>query len=100
LSDLKLTDLVVGGVENPLDFIADDLVRERQVCAMIDSMVSDGHPEEGIRKQVVSFLTVQLPRHLLDEEVDLFPLMQARCTPEDEIEKVISRLHSDHVHAR
>jgi len=100
LSDLKLTDLNVGFVENPLDFIADDHMREREVCAMIDKMVPDGNPEKGARKRVISFLTVQLPHHLLDEEIDVFPLMLARCAPEDEIEKVINKLQSDHGHAR
>ena len=48
---------------------------------------------------MVAFLNEQLPQHLADEEIDLFPLMLKRCEPEEEIDKVIDKLESDHGHA-
>lgn len=85
-------------LENPIDFIAEDHMREREVCAMIDKLVSNVALEDAEICQMLTFLEEQLPPHLADEENDLFPLMLKRCAPEDEIERVIAKLQSDHVH--
>ena len=89
----------VIALENPLDFIAEDHMREREVCAMIDRFVAAGGLPSAELNPAVDFLKVRLPEHLADEEMDLFPLMLKRCEPEDEIDKVIEKLLSDHGHA-
>jgi len=89
----------VGNLENPLDFIAEDHMREREVCALIDRIVASASMESAELEQVLTFLEDHLPQHLADEEIDLFPLMLKRCDPEDEIDKVIDKLQSDHSHA-
>lgn len=88
-----------GPLDNPLDFIAEDHMREREVCTLIDRLVTSFPLERGERQMIVTFLTEQLPQHLADEEIDLFPLMLKRCDPEEEIKSVIDKLESDHVHA-
>ena len=87
-------------MKNPLDFVADDHMRERVACAKIDEIVTRANCDMADRIEVVAFLTNHLPLHLADEEVDIFPMMLARCDPEDDIEKVIYKLQSDHQHAR
>jgi len=89
----------VGGLENPLDIIHEDHMREREVCALIDRLVSAASLQDADVHQIVAFLEEQLPQHLADEEIDLFPMMLNRCEPEDEIEKVIEKLQFDHGHA-
>ncbi len=86
-------------LHGPLDFIAEDHMREREVCALIDRIVASASMDQADLDQVLVFLEAVLPQHLADEEIDLFPLMLKRCAPEDEIEKVIDRLQSDHGHA-
>lgn len=88
-----------GGIDHPLDFIAEDHMREREVCALIDRLVAPGPIDPADRQRIIVFLRDQLPNHLADEEIDLFPMMLKRCEPEDEIGKVIDRLTSDHAHA-
>lgn len=88
-----------GPLENPLDFIAEDHMREREVCALIDNLVAARPVKSAERQRIVSFLTEDLPQHLADEEIDLFPLMLERCDPEEEIRTVIDKLESDHAHA-
>lgn len=100
LNDLNLIQRDIDPDANPLDFIADDHLRERAACALIDRMVASGTPDERICTQVAGFLTTQLPHHLADEEIDLFPLMIERCPPEDEIHQVIARLLADHGYTR
>lgn len=89
----------VSHLDNPLDFIAEDHMREREVCAVIDRIVASASMQRAELDQVLTFLEVQLPQHLADEEIDLFPMMLKRCEPEDEIDKVIDKLQSDHGHA-
>jgi len=88
-----------GPLENPLDMIAEDHMREREVCALIDRLVIASPIKDAERRMMLAFLKVQLSQHLADEEIDLFPLMVKRCDPEEEIIKVITKLKSDHVHA-
>jgi hemerythrin-like domain-containing protein len=89
----------IDALENPLDFIAEDHMREREVCALIDKLVSAASLQDADIDQMLTFLEDHLPQHLADEEIDLFPMMLERCDPEDEIDKVIDKLHSDHGHA-
>ena len=84
---------------NPLDFIADDHMREREVCELIDRVASGGSVKASDRARMRAFLCEELPRHLEDEEMDLFPMMLKRCDPDEEIGKVIDKLQSDHGHA-
>jgi hemerythrin-like domain-containing protein len=86
-------------LENPLDFIVEDHMREREVCALIDNLVAARPIKRAERQMIFSFLTEDLPQHLADEEIDLFPLMLERCDPEEEIKSVIDKLESDHAHA-
>jgi len=98
LGDVIGTTGNASPLENPLDFITDDHTREREVCELIDKLVarSPVSPEE--RHMMLVFLNERLPLHLADEEIDLFPLMLKRCDPEEEIDKVITKLESDHSH--
>lgn len=81
---------------NPLDFIAEDHLRERQICALIDSIANAAGADADDLDNVLSFLGEELEMHLQDEEDGLFPLMREKCDAEDEIGDVIERLHSDH----
>jgi hypothetical protein len=81
---------------NPLDVIAADLMRAREVCAMIDRIGAGALPGAGARETVIAFLTGRLPHLLADEKLDLYPLMTKRCRPEDEIDRTIGRLAADH----
>lgn len=89
----------IDPIENPLDFITEDHMREREVCALIDKLVSALPLKAGEKQMILSFLTDRLPQHLADEEIDLFPLMLKRCDPEENIRSVIDKLESDHLHA-
>jgi hemerythrin-like domain-containing protein len=84
---------------NPLDFIAEDHMREREICALIDQLTEAHTPDDNARVSVLAFLAHILPQHLADEEIDLFPMMRARSEPEDEIEKVVEKLQADHRHS-
>jgi hemerythrin-like domain-containing protein len=80
---------------NPLDFISEDHLRERQVCAMIDGLATADILDRREATTVLRFLNEELNVHLRDEAEDLFPLLARRCTVEDAIEGVIDRIKAD-----
>lgn len=84
---------------NPLDFIHEDHLREREICARMDALAGAQAPGADTATGILGFLRDELPLHLRDEEEDLFPLLRRRCAPEDEIGRVIARLSEDHRHA-
>lgn len=86
-------------LDKPLEFIHENHLREREICASIDQIAQGDVVSVRVVKDVLSFLTKELPLHLMDEEEDLFPLLKRRCAPEDDIGKIIARLHRDHAHA-
>ncbi len=90
---------IMGPVDNPLDYITEDHMREREICALIDQIVPTARITQSELKQMLDFLEQRLPQHLADEEIDLFPMMLRRCDPDDEIEHVIDKLTKDHDHA-
>lgn len=85
----------LGLLANPLDFISEDHLRERQVCAMIDRLATADAPNRLEATTVLRFLNEELNVHLRDEAEDLFPLLARRCTAEDAIEGVIDRIRAD-----
>lgn len=88
------TDLARLG--NPLDFIAEDHLRHRQVCATLDALAAAEVQDLGALDAIRSFLLEEFAPHMADEEEDLFPLMRRRCEPEDEIDETLDRLQGDH----
>ncbi len=80
---------------NPLDFISEDHLRERQVCAGIDGLTMADTLDRQAATSVLRFLNEELTVHLRDEAEDLFPLLARRCTEEDAIEGAIDRIRAE-----
>lgn len=80
---------------NPLDFINEEHLRERQICAVIDGLATADALDRKAATDVLRFLNEELSVHLRDEAEDLFPLLARRCTEEDAIEGAIVRIRAD-----
>lgn len=80
---------------NPLEFISEDHLRERQICAVIDGLATAEVLNRQAATTVLRFLNEELNVHLRDEAEDLFPLLARRCTEEDAIESAIDRIRAD-----
>lgn len=80
---------------NPLDFIGEEHLRERQICAVIDGLARMDTLDRPSVLTVLRFLNEELNVHLRDEAEDLFPLLARRCTQEDAIESAIARIRAD-----
>jgi hemerythrin-like domain-containing protein len=84
---------------SPLDFISEDHLRERQICAVIDRLAMADPLDRQSALSVLRFLNEEMNVHLRDEAEDLFPLLALRCTEEDAIEGAIGRIRADQVEA-
>lgn len=80
---------------NPLDFLSEDHLRKRQICAFIDGLATAEALDRRSATAVLKFLNDELMVHLRDEAEDLFPLLARRCTAEDAIEGAIHRIRAD-----
>jgi len=90
----------VDPFQNPLDLLAADHSAERDACALIERIATAQGPMPDDAKRVLSFLIEAYRNHLKDEEDDLFPLLRLRCEPEDEIDRILRTLETDHHHPR
>lgn len=85
----------------PIDYLYADHYRQRTMWAMLDALVVDPCSRAAPRSSAVllTYLERDLPRHIADEEEDLFPRLKARALPEDGVADVLALLSEEHVEA-
>lgn len=83
-------------LSDPIAWFFAEHHRHRQFCDLMQRTSMASNYDEGLLRWLLDFVVHELALHVLDEEEDLFPLMLARAQPEDELEKVLSRLSGEH----
>lgn len=83
-------------LRNPIDFIAEDHLRLRAMCAEMDRLADSETTERDEVSEIREYLTQELPALLADEDEDLMPLVLKRAEPEDELPKLARRLDREH----
>lgn len=83
-------------LDRPLDFIVEGYERIRNMCVLIEYITDRPETHSEIIAQVSSFVRADLPVLIGEEGEDLLPLMQGRCEPEDEIDRLRTRLDAEH----
>lgn len=81
---------------DPLTFLVEDHMRQREICAMLHMVASQPFPEFRSMGVSLAYLRHEFLLHNADERTVLFPMMIARCEKEDEIGLIIDRLLRDH----
>ncbi len=90
-------------VETPDNLLSDPLAwffaehhRHRQFCDLMQRTSMANTYDEEVLSWLLDFVVHELALHVLDEEEDLFSLMRTRAQPEDDLDKVLSRLSREH----
>lgn len=83
-------------LDKPLEFFAADHQRQRVVFSLIERLATADTLDRPVATEVLRFLENDMVAHVLDEENDLFPLLEQRCKPEDNIELVLGDLAAEH----
>lgn len=81
---------------NPLDWLVSTHAEWSRICALLERLAEGAAVPAAELWEAAEFVRVMLPIHLLDEEVDLFPLLRHRCTDADSIELVLGLLGAEH----
>jgi len=81
---------------NPLEFVAEDQLRCRSICAKIDGIADETESEPDAVEEVLSYLQNELPLLLADEDKDLVPKLHFRGEPDDDIPRLKCRLDDEH----
>lgn len=97
----KYAGFTAADFDDPLEFIARDHFRQRQVCADMRRIGGQGFVTFPEAQAIAIFLEGVMPLHHQDEELDLFPRLRKRIEGSSEtgIEEVIDRLNADHRHS-
>ena len=83
-------------LKDPLDFIREDHMRMRTVCAAMEQLSHSAAPDPAEVTALLDFLDHEIGVLIRDEEDDLRALLLLRCTEEDEIAPTLERLHGEH----
>ena len=83
---------------DPIGFISWDHERQLEVCGGLEKLVSASPVEPAAEWAVslLSFLTDQLPLHIQDEELDLFPILISRQAPTSNLGEILEQLLTEH----
>ncbi|WP_119269529.1 hemerythrin domain-containing protein [Taklimakanibacter deserti] len=83
---------------SPLDLIEHEHLAQAQLCDSLER-IADDLPDNVDRRlcmQVIDALQFQMPVHHRDEELGLFPLIEKRALPDDNIHDILARLALEH----
>ena len=83
---------------NGLDLIEYEHRIQSQICDGLER-IADGLPNDvdpGLCERVVKALRYEIPLHHRDEECGLFPLIDKRALPNDDIHDILARLALEH----
>jgi hemerythrin-like domain-containing protein len=93
-------DLTVAEWESidPIDLLRDEHAHFRKICDMLDRLANNLQHDAAVRETAVIYraFTHLFPLHQANEEEDFFPLLRARCLPEDGVDDMLALLLRDH----
>jgi len=87
-------------LDEPLDYILVDHVRQRSLCAAFRRFTRQGYIDRAEADAVVTYLRRDVDLHHRDEEEDLFPSLLRRAPLEDDLAATLARLVADHRQSR
>ena len=72
--------------------------RQRHAWDRLEALAEELSTDQAFNEAatILAILTEELPRHAEDEEADLFPLLERRCLPDDNIGDIVAQLRSEH----
>src|SRR5262245_59035111 len=83
---------------SPLDLIEHEHLIQAQLCDSLER-IADDLPDNVDRRlciKVIDSLRFEMPLHHRDEELGLFPLIEKRAQPDDNIHDILARLALEH----
>ena len=88
----------MDSLQDPIAFILDEHERQLEVCDHLEDLMMnpDSEATKSVASAVFVFLTEDLPRHIEDEECDLFPALASRKDSHGDLPVILDQLVSEH----
>ncbi len=83
-------------LHDPIEYIFADHFRQRTLCNVLDMIAGADEVDSDLVEASLAFLKGDFGVHVLDEELDLFPLLQKLVQTDTEFLDVLKRLHQEH----
>ncbi len=85
-------------LDDPIETIRREHDRQFEICGELDDIFNalDLEPVVERARSLQAFLTEDLPRHIEDEEVDLYPALARRCEGDVNVEIILEQLVAEH----
>lgn len=83
---------------SPLDLIEHEHLVQAQLCNSLERIADDlpDNVDRRLCREVINSLGSEMPLHHRDEELGLFPLIEKRALPTDNIHDILARLALEH----
>jgi hemerythrin-like domain-containing protein len=82
---------------DPVDFLLADHYRQRMMCDILDLLLRRSADDRAAcAAAALDYLEHELPHHVRDEEIGLFPRLKRRCPVGEDIRTVIGLLSEEH----
>ncbi len=83
---------------DPIQFIRQDHERQVENCGRLEELVSasETEPVAEWAASLLSYLSRDLPLHVKDEELDLFPRLNSRRPPGSNLGDILEQLVAEH----
>jgi hemerythrin-like domain-containing protein len=83
---------------SPLDLIEHEHLVQAQLCDSLERIADDlpDNVDQRLCTKVIDSLRFEIPLHHRDEELGLFPLIEKRALPDDNIHDILARLALEH----
>lgn len=85
-------------IGDPIEFIRQEHSRQFEICDQLEDLPNalDSMLDLDWARSIQSFLFKDLPMHVEDEELDLFPILSERCSGYEGFDLMLSQLTSEH----
>ena len=83
-------------LENPLEFLQEDHLRTRIVCAALDRLSENDLPAREDIFDVLGYLESELPLFIVDEDTDFDRLLRARAADMPDLLEALDRVSELH----
>src|SRR5437773_5888435 len=83
---------------SPRDLIEHEHLIQAQLCDSLEQIADDlpDNVDRRLCRKVIDSLQFEMPVHHRDEELGLFPLIERRALPDDNIHDILARLALEH----
>lgn len=81
---------------DPIEYLIAEHTRQRVLCDVLDDISNSNQTDGELVGEVLNFLKEDFKRHVLDEEMILFPALEHVGQPDARFHEVLAQLHQQH----